>query len=371
MAIPKLVIGDLSTPLPIVQGGMGIGVSLAGLASAVANAGGIGVIASAGIGWAEPDFKVNPKRANENALRKQIRKARSLTDGVIGVNIMVAMTDFPDLVKAAAEEGVDIIFSGAGLPLAMPAYAGGGSSPKLAPIVSSGRAASVLCRKWLGKHDRLPDALVVEGPMAGGHLGFKPEQINDENFRLERLIPDVLEAVAPFEKEAGRPIPVIAAGGVYTGDDIYKYLAMGAAGVQMGTRFVATHECDAALEFKMAYIRAREEDLSIIKSPVGLPGRALRNRFIEDMESGGKSPFVCPYHCIHSCDISKSPYCITLALLNARRGSVDRGLIFAGKNAYRVEEIVAVAELMQTLVAEYERREAAEAAETQAETNAG
>ncbi len=362
MAIPHLIIGDLVAPLPIIQGGMGIGVSLSGLASAVANAGGVGVIATAGIGWAEPDFKQNPKHANENALRKQIRKAKSLTKGIIGVNVMVAMTDFPQLVKAATEEGADIILSGAGLPLNMPACAGEDAAAKLVPIVSSGRAAQVLCRKWLGRNGRVPDAFVVEGPMAGGHLGFRPEQIKDEEYRLEKLVPEVLDAVAPFEDKTGRPIPVIAAGGVYTGADIHKYLTMGAAGVQMGTRFVATYECDADEAFKQAYLRAEEKDLAIVKSPVGLPGRAIRNRFIEDMEGGGKAPFVCPYHCIHSCDVAKSPYCITRALLNARRGAVDSGLVFAGQNAYRVNKIVSVAELMRELVTQYEECAAAAAA---------
>ncbi len=352
---PKLTIGDLEIELPIIQGGMGIGVSLAGLASAVANEGGVGVLSAAGVGSEESDFKSNYVEANVRAMRHEIRLTRSkMKRGFLGVNIMVALTNYADLVNVCVEEGVDFIFSGAGLPLDLPAFLKGKTSPKIVPIVSSGRAAAIVCKKWLSRYDRLPDAVVLEGPMAGGHLGFKPEQIADPAFKLEELTPEVIEAVAPFAQAAGRPIPVIVAGGVYTGADIRKYLDMGAAGVQMGTRFVATHECDAALEFKQAYINAREEDMHIIKSPVGLPGRVIRNRFIEAMEEGRRSPFACPFHCLRGCDFHKSPYCITLALINAKRGNTVNGLIFAGHNAFRVTGVVSVHELICELADQYE-----------------
>ncbi len=334
---------------------MGIGVSLSGLASAVADQGGVGVIAAAGIGWNEPDFNSDPMAANSRALAKHIREAKRRTNGVVGVNIMVAMTNYAELVQTCLEEGADIIFSGAGLPLSLPKLVGDRPSPKLAPIVSSGRAAKVICKKWLSRYNRLPDALVVEGPKAGGHLGFKPEQIEDPAFALECIVPDVLAEAAVFSDKAGSsPIPVIAAGGVYTGADLLKYLKMGASGVQMGTRFVATHECDAALEFKQAYIKAKREDIAIIKSPVGMPGRAVRNSFVDDMEHGDKVPFSCPYQCIHGCTPGESPFCITIALLKARRGSVKTGLVFAGQNAYRIDRILSVEELVRTLVLEYE-----------------
>lgn len=354
MKLSPIVIDDLTIPVPIIQGGMGIGVSLSGLASAVAKAGGVGVIATAGIGWAEQDVKKNYLEANSRALCKEIRKARQATNGVLGVNIMVALSNFPELVAAAAEEGIDIIFSGAGLPLSLPKYLPEGSKTKLFPIVSSARAADLICRTWKRKFDRLPDAIVVEGPKAGGHLGFKPEQISDPAYALENLIPEVVEVIKPYREESGKPIPVIAAGGVYTGQDIFTFLELGASGVQMGTRFVATHECDAAHEFKQAFLDARKEDITIIKSPVGLPGRALRNKFVQDMEQGSYEPFVCPYHCIRTCEHTKSPFCIALALLNARRGSLGNGLAFAGANAYRVDEIISVEELMGSLVEEYE-----------------
>ncbi|MFW5837889.1 MAG: NAD(P)H-dependent flavin oxidoreductase, partial [Desulfovibrionaceae bacterium] len=237
-AAPALHIGDLVAKAPIVQGGMGVGVSLSGLAAAVANAGGIGVIATAGIGWEEPDLESNFKEAASRALRRHIRKARAATDGIIGVNIMVALTNYDDLASAAVEEGVDIIFSGAGLPLSLPQFVHGAASPKLAPIVSSGRAADILCRKWTARYQRLPDALVVEGPLAGGHLGFKPEQIDEDEFCLERILVETVAAVAPFEKASGRSIPVIAAGGVYTGADMLRMMRLGAAACQLGTRFV-------------------------------------------------------------------------------------------------------------------------------------
>jgi nitronate monooxygenase len=352
---PKLTIGDLEIGLPIIQGGMGIGISLAGLASAVANEGGVGVLSAAGVGAEESDFKSNYTEANNRAMRHEIQVTRArMTGGFLGVNIMVALTNYSDLVQVAVEEGVDIIFSGAGLPLDLPSYVKGHAAPKLVPIISSGRAAAIVCKKWQTRYDRLPDAVVLEGPMAGGHLGFKPEQIADQAFRLELLTPEVIEAVAPFAEAAGRPIPVIVAGGVYTGADIRKYLDMGAAGVQMGTRFVATHECDAAMEFKQAYIDACEEDMHIIKSPVGLPGRVIRNRFITAMEEGRRNPFACPFHCLRGCDFQKSPYCITVALLNAKRGNTVNGLIFAGHNAYRVDSIMSVHELIAELAGQYD-----------------
>lgn len=352
---PKLTIGDLEIGLPIIQGGMGIGISLAGLASAVANEGGVGVLSAAGVGSDEADFKTSHTEANTRALRHEIREARArMKRGFLGVNIMVALTNYPDLVAAAVEEGVDVIFSGAGLPLDLPSFVKGRTAPKIVPIVSSGRAAAIVCKKWQSRYDRLPDAVVLEGPMAGGHLGFKPEQIDDPAFTLEMLTPEVIEAVAPFAAEAGRPIPVIVAGGVYTGADIRKFLDMGAAAVQMGTRFVATHECDAAIEFKQAYIDAREEDMHIIKSPVGLPGRVIRNRFITAMEEGRRSPFACPFHCLRGCDFHKSPYCITVALVTAKRGNTENGLIFAGHNAYRVDSIMSVHELVAELEGQYD-----------------
>jgi nitronate monooxygenase len=310
-ALPALKIGDRIAPLPIIQGGMSVGISLAGLASAVVREGGIGVIGTAGIGMLESDPSVGFVEKNNHALRNEIRKARALSNGpgLLGVNIMVALSNFTDLARTAIEEGIDFIFAGAGLPLNLPLLAVDRMPTKLVPIVSSGRAARIIAKRWTEKYNYVPDAFVLEGPLAGGHLGFKLEQIADPEYSLENLLPEVLAEARRLEAHYGKPVPVIAAGGIYTGADIYRFLQMGAAGVQMATRFVPTHECDAAIEFKQAYLAARPEDVVIIKSPVGLPGRAVRNAFIDDVNAGKRKPFKCPYHCIITCGIAKSPYC--------------------------------------------------------------
>ncbi|MEX1376019.1 MAG: nitronate monooxygenase family protein [Eubacteriales bacterium] len=350
----NLIIGNLKARLPIIQGGMGIGVSLDRLVSAVANKGGIGVLAAAGIGMEEPDYYANFAEANIRALRKQIRKIRDMTDGIIGVNIMVALSNFSDMVKTAIEEEVDIIFSGAGLPLSLPEFLKSNKKTKLVPIVSSGKAARVISKRWISQYNYAPDAIVVEGPMAGGHLGFKTSQLDDEKFSLKNLVLDVISQIRPIEEEAKKDIPVIAGGGIYTGEDIFEIMQAGASGVQMGTRFVATVECDAADEFKQSYIDAKKEDIGIIKSPVGMPGRAIMNDFIRSSIAGEKTPFKCPYHCIVTCDYKNSPYCIALALANAQKGNMKNGFAFAGENAYRTEKIITVNELIDTLESEYE-----------------
>ncbi len=349
----SLVIGNLKAKLPIIQGGMGIGISLSGLAASVANQGGIGVIATAGIGMSEPDYYNNFAGANIRALRAHIQKARQMSKGIIGVNIMVALTDFADMVKTAVQEKADIIFSGAGLPLDLPKFLDGSQKTKLVPIVSSGKAARLIAQRWLRKYDYIPDAIVVEGPMAGGHLGFKPEQIDDPQYALQNLIREVIENMAPIEQQKGTKIPVIAAGGIYTGQDIYEMMKLGASGVQMATRFVTTTECDADDEFKQCYIRAESKDIDIIKSPVGLPGRAIMNDFIKSFNAGKKKPVKCPYHCIKTCDYTKSPYCIALALSNAKNGRMRNGFAFAGKNAYKADAIVSVEKLVENLKKEY------------------
>jgi nitronate monooxygenase len=353
LIIPKLKIGDLVARIPIVQGGMGIGISLSGLAAAVANQGGIGVIAAAMIGLHETDLCSNFREANIRALQKEIRKAREATKGILGVNIMVALTNFADMVRTSLEEGIDVIFSGAGLPLDLPKYLQEGFKTKLVPIISSARAAKAICKRWLSRFDSLPDAFVVEGPLAGGHLGFSADQLESPEFALEKLIPEVVEAVIPFQEERKTDIPVIAAGGVYNGEDIHKFLQLGAAGVQMATRFVTTHECDADIRFKQSYLDARMEDLVIIKSPLGLLGRAIRNQFVDDVEGGKKKPFKCPYHCLTPCNVKDSPYCISLALVHAKRGNLRHGFAFAGQNAYRAEQIVSVKDLIASLLDEY------------------
>lgn len=332
---------------------MGVGISLSGLASAVANEGGIGVIATAGIGMNEPDFSRNFLEANIRALRKEIRKARELTKGILGVNIMVALTNFADMVRTAIEEDIDIIFSGAGLPLNLPQFVNSTIKTNLVPIVSSARAAGIIVKKWSEKYNRLPDAISVEGPLAGGHLGFKEQMIGDPEYSLEKLVPEVIQVIKPYEERYKKSIPVIAAGGIYTGEDIYKFFRLGASCVQMATRFVTTYECDASEKFKQTYVDSKKEDIVIIKSPVGMPGRAIKNAFLDDVSQGKRKPFKCPYHCIITCDYKNSPYCIASALINAKKGNLSHGFAFAGENAYRAKGIISVKELIETLIEEY------------------
>lgn len=350
---PKLKIGDSKADIPIIQGGMGVGISLSGLASAVANQGGIGVIAANAIGMLERDYFKNGKEANIRALRKEIRKTKEKTDGIIGVNIMVAVNDYPDLLQVYIEEKVDIVFIGAGLPVkGIPIHALRTANVKIVPIVSSGRAARLIFSIWQKKYNDIPDGVVVEGPMAGGHLGFKEEHITDPAYRLENLVPDVINALKNFKRSFDRKIPVIAAGGIFTGRDIHKFLKMGAAGVQIASRFVATHECDADIRFKEAYLKSKKEDIVIIKSPVGLPGRAIFGPFLEKAQSGKRETFRCPWQCLTSCAADKANYCISITLNNARQGNLKKGFAFAGENAYRIQEIVSVKNLMQSLMGE-------------------
>ncbi|MGF1586140.1 MAG: NAD(P)H-dependent flavin oxidoreductase [Bacteroidales bacterium] len=350
----ELNIGGLNIRVPIIQGGMGVGISMSKLASAVANQGGVGVISAAGLGIVHRNAALGYLEANLEGLRTEIRKAKEKTKGIVGVNIMVAMTNFSDLVKTSISEKVDIIFSGAGLPLGLPDFLTPGSSTKLVPIVSSGRAAKLICDKWKTLYDYLPDAFVVEGPKAGGHLGFKRDQIDDSNYSLEELVPQVVKEVRVFEEKFNKEIPVIAAGGIYTGRDIYNIMQKGAKGVQMGTRFVTTEECDAALGFKMAYVNAVESDMEIIQSPVGMPGRALRNEFIDKIKQGLKKPIKCPFHCIKTCDVSSSPYCIITALYNAYKGNMKGGYAFAGSNAYLADKITTVKDIFNELVNDFQ-----------------
>ena len=349
----SLKIGDLLARTPIVQGGMGVGISLSGLASAVANEGGVGVISSAGLGVIYHDYSTDYNKASIWGLREELRKAREKTRGIIGVNVMVAMSNFADMVRTAIQEKADIIFSGAGLPLNLPSFLTKGCHTKLAPIVSSARAAKLLCQKWFSEYRYIPDAIVVEGPKAGGHLGYKADQIDDAHYSLEEILPPVIEEVRTFEAEHGRHIPVIAGGGIYTGEDIYRILRLGAEGVQMGTRFVATDECDADMRFKQAYVNAKEEDVTIIHSPVGMPGRALRSPLIARVESGKQPPVERCIRCLSACNPKTAPYCISGALIAAVRGDWEHGLFFCGAGAGEVNSLSTVPQQMDQIMREW------------------
>ncbi|MBN2310973.1 MAG: nitronate monooxygenase [Candidatus Hydrogenedentes bacterium] len=345
--LPDLVIGDLTINPPIIQGGMGVRVSGASLAGAVSAEGALGVIASVGLPSAAEAIEDFVGGCQE-ALRREIRavKAKGLP---VGVNIMVALSNYDSLVEACVEEGADAIISGAGLPLKLPGYVG--DAPiKLVPIVSSGKAAALICNYWSRKYDRRPDAIVLEGPRAGGHLGFRFDDVQTGNVPdLETLLADLLEVVEGVEQQHAVKIPVVVAGGVSTGADIARFLRLGADGVQMATRFVATHECDVSQAFKEVYVNARDEDVIVIHSPVGLPGRVIRNRFVERILEGEKFNFRCPYHCLITCKPDKVNYCIAEALVNAADGNFERGFAMCGANVGRIDRIVSVKELLDEL----------------------
>ena len=345
--LQPLTLGEMVIPVPIFQGGMGIGVSLSGLASAVASCGGVGVISAAQIGFMEPDFYSNPVEANVRALKRNIREAKEAikdvaNKGLIAVNIMCASKNYEEFVEASVEAGVDMIISGAGLPTALPGLVKN-SKVKIVPIVSSARATALIIKSWTKKFNRVPDAVLFEGPKAGGHLGFKEEQLEEAQEHFYETIMEIKEEIEDLQD-----CPLIVAGGIYTKDDVQKALAYGADGVQIGTRFVTTVECDVHPNFKQAYLDATEEDMAVIKSPVGMPGRAIRNPFIDRVEKGRIPPEKCN-RCLTPCKAEEAPYCITQALINAAKGDVEHGLVFSGSNAYRATKIETVADIFKEL----------------------
>lgn len=354
MSLKGLKVGDKVSKYPIIQGGMGVGISGYRLAGNVAKEGGIGIISTADIGYREPDFEKNSVEANLRAINKEIDQAREIApDGIIGINIMVALNNYAEMVREVVKKGIDLIISGAGLPKDLPEYVKG-TKTKIAPIISSARGAKLITKLWRTKHNYVPDMIVIEGPEAGGHLGFKLEELEEGNKpNLEDITREVVAEMKKVEEETGKEIPVIVAGGIFTGSDIAKFLKLGASGVQMATRFVATQECDADEAYKKAYVDCKKEDIQIVKSPVGMPGRAIKNEFIEKVKTEKPKITKC-LKCIQTCDVAVTPYCITRALINAVKGNVKDALLFCGTNAYRVKEIVTVRELMQELVGEAE-----------------
>lgn len=375
--LKPLRIGDLTAKLPIMQGGMGVGISLSSLAGAVAGEGGIGLISTAQIGFREPDFETDPQTANLRAMEKELKKARRLApEGILGFNIMVATRNYAEYVKTAVKAGADLIVSGAGLPIRLPELVKG-SKTKIAPIVSSVKSAMVICKMWDRKYQTAPDLVVVEGPLAGGHLGFSREDLKhygadtaqvSQTFQrqaYDREIRGILSLVREYAGKYRKEIPVVTAGGIYTHEDVLHQLELGADGVQVATRFVTTEECDAPLAYKQAYLNAAEEDIVIVKSPVGMPGRAISNRFIQAVERRNaclrkeaaaadrperleNGELRC-LRCLEHCDPAKIPYCITRALIHAAEGDEDDALIFCGSNAWRAEKIETVHEVMREL----------------------
>ncbi|RDY23522.1 nitronate monooxygenase [Romboutsia maritimum] len=350
--VEPLIIGDLVAKVPIIQGGMGIGVSRSSLASAVAKAGGIGIISGVQIGYDEDDFENNCLAANLRALKKHIEIAKANSnDGIIGINLMVAMNHYEEFVMESIKCGVDIIISGAGLPIKLASLAKD-SNVKICPIVSSAKAANLILKTWDKKNNTTADLIVVEGPKAGGHLGYNKNDLeNLDSIDYEGEFTNILEIVKIYEKKYNKKIPVIAAGGISSGKDVKKFIDMGASGVQVGTRFVTTYECDAHENFKLAYVNATEKDIQIVKSPVGLPGRAINNKFLEKINSNTPKIAKC-YNCLVSCNPKTTPYCISTALINAAKGDIDNALLFCGHDAYKINELSSVSQVIDELISE-------------------
>lgn len=370
-----LVIGDLKIEKPVIQGGMGVGISLHRLAGAVAKAGGMGIISTAQIGFREPDFKTNFVEANLRAIRNEFKKAREIApEGAIGFNIMVATKHYDMWVKEAVKAGADAIISGAGLPVSLPEYAEAAYEEmkamgkkllrrtKLAPIVSTAKAATVICKMWDRKYHTVPDFVVVEGPLAGGHLGFSKEQLAQygadstdvetsyNQAAYDEEVKAIMKVVKSYEDKYETHIPVVTAGGIYTHEDVKHQFELGAEGVQVATRFVTTEECDAPDAYKQTYIEASKEDIVITQSPVGMPGRAILNPFLKKIKEGERPAIKSCFQCLEHCDIKTIPYCITRALVNAAEGDEDAALLFCGSNAFRSDRIETVEEVMNALL---------------------
>ena len=355
-----LVIGDLTIDIPVIQGGMGVGVSLSSLAGAVAAQGGLGVISTAQIGHNLPDFSSNPMAANLRAIREQVQSSKEKAHGgAIGVNIMVATRNYKDYVFEAVKAGVDIIISGAGLPTALPEYVKG-SKTKIAPIVSSEKAAKLICRMWDKRHRCTPDMVVIEGPLAGGHLGFSKDQlvpfvensvdkISDMMHHYDEEIKKIIQVCREYGEKYSKHIPVIVAGGIDGRKEADHCFALGAEGIQVATPFVATEECDAHRNFKEAYVRAEKEDIVILNSPVGMPARGIKNKFLQNVAVGIKGEIRCR-QCLEHCEPLKIPYCITDALIRAVRGDVENGLVFCGANVDKIKRISTVRDVIEKYI---------------------
>lgn len=347
----SVCIGDMKLEVPIIQGGMGVGISLGNLAGHVAKNGGMGVISTAHPGYRAEDFEKNPVEVNKRELAKEIQKAKEIAKGkgMVAINAMVAITDYAQMVEVAIKNKIDAIISGAGLPMNLPGFVKG-TKVKIAPIVSSGKAARLICKTWDRRYHVAPDFVVIEGSEAGGHLGFHKEDVlNKTTAKLADIFKEVKETIQPFVEKYQKEIPIFVAGGVYDANDIKQFVDLGVDGVQMATRFICTEECDADIKYKEAFINAKKEDIEIVKSPVGMPGRAIMTKLTERLKNEERIPVKRCYNCLVPCDVKTTPYCISSALINAAKGNLDEGLVFSGSNGYRNDKIVTVKELMDEL----------------------
>ncbi|MBU5637680.1 nitronate monooxygenase family protein [Geomonas sp. Red69] len=349
-----LRIGKHEARYPLIQGGMGVRISAGSLAGHVAKCGGVGLVASPGITLNSEFFNgKNYLKSNCLALKEEIRKAYEIApDGIIGVNVMVALSDFEELVAASVEAGAKVLVCGAGLPMTLPGLTAHAPDVALVPIVSSVRAAQLIAKKWDKAYNRLPDAVVVEDPdTAGGHLGEKMENIGTGEYDQYETVRGVK---AFFLSEYGLDIPIIAAGGIWDRADLLHALAEGADGVQMASRFVTTVECDAEDAFKQAYLDCKKEDIGLIMSPAGLPGRAILTNQEGIMAYDRDHASACSYGCLKKCSFKESGerFCIVKSLDRAQRGEVDSGLIFCGTNAWKATRMETVQEIFDELFAE-------------------
>lgn len=350
-----MLIKGKTLEIPIIQGGMGVGVSLSNLAGAVAKCGGLGVISSVNAGYRDEGFLEQPKKTNLMALAREIKRAKEIAGGkgLVGVNIMTAVSHYEETCQAAVEAGADVIISGAGLPLKLPEFTKK-TNTLCCPIVSSARALKLIMRQYQRNYDCLPDMVVIEGAKAGGHLGFSNEELVEGNYKSNEDI--LIEVLAELKNwEGGADIPVFVGGGVFDGKDMARMMQLGASGVQIGTRMIATKECDASDAFKQAIVDAKTEDIKIIKSPVGMPARAIYSPLIKRIEKGEQFLPIRCNGCLTGCKKNNEiPYCISRALIAAVTGDYENGLFFTGSNGDRIDKIVTVQELIDEIMGEYQ-----------------
>ncbi|WP_300701911.1 nitronate monooxygenase family protein [uncultured Campylobacter sp.] len=360
MQLQSLKIGKHIIKYPIFQGGMGLGISWDRLASAVSLNGGLGIISSVGTGYYEnrshikKELNLKPygsenfySRAGLKALIDNARKVCG--DNPLGCNILCASNDYSRIARDACELGFNVIVSGAGIPTNLPEFTADFKDVALVPIVSSAKALKIICKRWQNRYNRLPDAVVVEGPKSGGHQGFTYEQCLDPNYQLEKIVPLVAQEVKNWGD-----FPIIAAGGIWDKKDIENIISLGASGVQMGTRFIGTYECDASDDFKDILLSCKKEDIELIHSPVGYPARGIRTNLLNLVDKRMGPKINCISNCVTPCqrgkEATKVGYCIADRLYDAYSGKKDTGLFFSGANGYRLDKLITVKELMDKLV---------------------
>ncbi len=338
--IKPLIIGDLVVPIPVIQAGMGVKIASAELAGAVARAGAIGCISSVGLSSLEL-LQADYICESSDCLKLEIQKARKLApNGVLAINVMNVISNYDEIVSVCVQEKVDIIISGAGLPLKLPELTID-SNIKLVPVISSGRALELILRTWHRRYQKLPDAVIVEGPLCGGHMGFSYDQLADHSsILISDILKDVKQIIAPYEAEYGVHIPIIGAEAVSFFDDVMQKLEMGFDGVQIGTRFICTEEANIARKSKEVYVKAKSEDIIILNSPLGMPVKVLRTPLSEKLIQGKKIPFGCPFQCLRGCKAMKVNFCIADALFKTADGLVDEGLFMSGSDVGKVNDII-------------------------------